>query len=251
MAQTIETTLENIRTETQMEKHSATDTILRALNIRKAFHSDGTEFVALKGVDLEVRGGEFVSITGESGSGKSTLMGILGGIAPPDSGSVEVDGIDIYSLNIERQADFRREYLGFVFQQFHLIPYLTAAENVMLPLCISGVKPSEMDDMAVEALRRVGLAEKSRRLPSQLSGGEQQRVAIARALVNEPPIILADEPTGNLDSKTGEEIFRLFEQLNASGETVIMVTHNPGLAKRTQRVIQMKDGLIYTAYENE
>jgi putative ABC transport system ATP-binding protein len=227
-----------------METPDNQDIIMLATGIRKTFRSDGVEFEALRGIELEVRSGEFVSITGESGSGKSTLLGIIGGIAPPDSGTLEVDGIDIYGLDIERLADFRREYLGFVFQQFHLVPYLTAVENVMLPLCISGIKSVEMEEMAVESLSRVGLGDKVRRLPSQLSGGEQQRVAIARALVNEPPIILADEPTGNLDTKTGEDIFRLFSELNDSGETVVMVTHNPELARRTQRVIKMRDGLV-------
>jgi putative ABC transport system ATP-binding protein len=131
------------------------------------------------------------------------------------------------------------------------VPYLTAVENVMLPLCVSGIKSSDMEDMAVDTLSRVGLGEKAKRLPSQLSGGEQQRVAIARALVNKPPIILADEPTGNLDTKTGEEIFRLFRELNASGETVIMVTHNPELASRTGRVIRMRDGLVIAEEEHE
>lgn len=211
-------------------------------SVRKVYNSNGAAVEALRGVGLGIREGDFVSITGESGSGKSTLLSILGGIAPPTSGEVLVDKIPIYELPGERLADFRREYIGFVFQQFHLIPYLNALENVMLPLCITGEK--EMEALASEALDKVGLSGKARRLPSELSGGEQQRVAIARALVNEPPIVLADEPTGNLDTRTGEEIFHLFKELNRAGQTVIIVTHNPELAKRTGVTIKMQDGTV-------
>jgi putative ABC transport system ATP-binding protein len=217
-------------------------------SVKKVYNSNGTAFEALKGVGLGIREGDFVSITGESGSGKSTLLSILGGIAPPTSGEVKVDKIPIYDLPVEKLADFRREYIGFVFQQFHLIPYLTAVENVMLPLCITGEK--EMEELAMRSLERVGLREKARRLPSELSGGEQQRVAIARALVNEPPIILADEPTGNLDTRTGEEIFHLFKELHHSGETVVIVTHNPELAKRTGVTIKIQDGEVLSVKDN-
>lgn len=217
-------------------------------SVRKVYNTNGTAFEALKGVGLGIREGDFVSITGESGSGKSTLLSILGGIAPPTSGDVLVDKIPIYDLPVERLADFRREYIGFVFQQFHLIPYLSARENVMLPLCITGEE--EMEALADESLARVGLSGKARRLPSELSGGEQQRVAIARALVNEPPIILADEPTGNLDTRTGEEIFKLFKELNKAGQTVIIVTHNPELAKRTGVTIRLQDGTVVAVKEH-
>ncbi|GAB4387467.1 MAG: ABC transporter ATP-binding protein [Thermodesulfovibrionales bacterium] len=217
------------------------EALIRLRAVRKVFRSGGASFEALREVDLEIESGDFVAITGESGSGKSTLLSVLGGIAPPDGGSVAVDGIDVYGLSIERLADFRREYIGFVFQQFHLIPYLTALENVMLPLSI--VPGRGKAEMAAEVLGKVGLAGKARSLPSQLSGGEQQRVAIARALVNNPPLILADEPTGNLDTRTGEEIFGLFQALNMEGRTVVMVTHNPLLAARARRVVEMKDGL--------
>jgi putative ABC transport system ATP-binding protein len=212
--------------------------------VRKVFRSDGVEFEALKGVSLGVREGEFVSITGESGSGKSTLLSILGAISPPTSGVISIDDIDVASLGTDQVADLRREYIGIVFQQFHLIPYLTALENVMLPLCITKRSGAEQREMAMDSLTRVGLGSKGGRLPSQLSGGEQQRVAVARALVNEPPIILADEPTGNLDTKTGEEIFRLLTRLNEAGETVVLVTHNPDLARRTTRQIRLRDGLV-------
>jgi putative ABC transport system ATP-binding protein len=211
---------------------------------RKVFSSNGASVEALRGVDINIKEGELVAITGESGSGKTTLLSILGGIAPPTMGSVIVDSIPIYELPIEKLADFRREYIGFVFQQFHLIPYLTAVENVMLPLTITDIRGKK--DLALGALGRVGLEEKAGRLPSQLSGGEQQRVAIARALVNEPPIVLADEPTGNLDTKTGEEVFSLLAELNRAGQTVIIVTHNPELAIKTHRVIKMKDGCIHS-----
>jgi putative ABC transport system ATP-binding protein len=211
---------------------------------RKVFSSNGVSVEALRGVDINIKEGELVAITGESGSGKTTLLSILGGIAPPTMGSVIVDSIPIYELPIEKLADFRREYIGFVFQQFHLIPYLTAVENVMLPLTITDTRGKK--GLALGALGRVGLEEKAGRLPSQLSGGEQQRVAIARALVNEPPIVLADEPTGNLDTKTGEEVFSLLAELNRAGQTVIIVTHNPELAIKTHRVIKMKDGCIHS-----
>jgi putative ABC transport system ATP-binding protein len=227
-----------------MEKAISQAGLVRITKVRKVFSSNGTAVEALRGVDIHIHEGEFVSITGESGSGKSTLLSILGGIAPPTHGEVVVDSIPIYELPIERLADFRREYIGFVFQQFHLMPYLTAVENVMLPLAITDGGGKK--ELALASLEQVGLEGKAARLPSQLSGGEQQRVAIARALVNEPPIILADEPTGNLDTKTGDEVFSTLEELNRGGQTVIIVTHNPELAIKTRRTIRMKDGLIYS-----
>ena len=223
---------------------TAEDTLLKIEGVTKHYNTRSTGFLALRGVDISVEKGEFLAITGESGSGKSTLLSILGGIAPPTEGRIVVDGIDIYALPIESQADFRREYIGFVFQQFHLMPYLSALENVMLPLTITKRASSEMREMAHESLQRVGLSEKAANLPSELSGGQQQRVAVARALVNAPPIILADEPTGNLDTKTGQDVFGLFEQLNRAGETVIIVTHNPELASRTRRTVRLCDGLV-------
>lgn len=210
--------------------------------LRKVFRSNGSYCEALKDVTVSIKKGEFVTIVGQSGSGKSTLLSIIGGITPPSSGEVTIDTIPIYDLHGERLADYRREYVGFVFQQFHLIPYLTAHENVMLPLCIT--RKNDMEERAQGALRKVGLDHKVSNLPSQLSGGEQQRVAVARAIVNSPPIILADEPTGNLDSETGDEIFRILEELNSEGHTVIVITHNLELAKRTQRTIKLKDGRV-------
>lgn len=222
------------------QETSSTGTIMLASGLRRAY---GT-YEALKGVDIAIGNGQFVSITGESGSGKTTLLSIIGAISAPDQGKLLIDDIDVYALHPERAADFRREYIGFVFQQFHLIPYLTALENTMLPLVTIKMSSADKHDMAMEALAKVGLGEKSSRLPSEMSGGEQQRVAVARALVNKPPIVLADEPTGNLDTKTGKGIFKLFEDLNSEGQTVIIVTHNPELASRTARTIRLKDGLL-------
>ena len=185
-----------------------------------------------------------MAIMGPSGSGKSTLLTILGGLNHPTDGEVVVDDIAIYQLPIEKLADFRREYLGFIFQSFQLIPYLTVIENVMLPLSITDRSNREQVGMAEVILKRIGLKGKEKRLPDQLSGGEQERVAIARALVNAPPILLADEPTGNLDTKTGQEIMELFKSLNQEGQTIIMVTHNPENASFSSRKIHLRDGKI-------
>lgn len=212
--------------------------------IKKTYKSMGDEVQALKSVSLDILKGESVSVMGHSGSGKSTLLSIIGALNPPSSGVIEIDGIDIYKLSQERLADFRREYLGFVFQQFQLIPYLTAHENVMLPLTTTKRTNKEKRAMAEEVLERVGLKNKMNRLPNQLSGGEQERVAIARAIVNAPPLILADEPTGSLDTKTGDEIMELFQELNKEGLTVLMVTHNPDNTKYLGRTIVMKDGRL-------
>lgn len=211
-------------------------------------YNNGEEIVnALFDVDLNINQGEFVSVMGPSGSGKSTLLTILGGLNHPTTGEVLVDEISIYKLPIEKLADFRREYVGFVFQSFQLVPYLTVIENVMLPLSITNKSNKEQKRIAEEILEKMELRGKEKRLPDQLSGGEQERVAIARALVNSPPILLADEPTGNLDSKTGKEIMELFRSLNKEGQTIIMVTHNPENTKFSTRTIFLKDGRI----ENE
>ncbi len=214
--------------------------------LTKTYKSMGDEVQALRGVSLDIHKGESVAVMGHSGSGKSTLLSILGGLNPPTSGTIEIDEIDLYALSQEKRADFRREYLGFVFQQFQLIPYLTAHENVMLPLTTTRFANKEKRGMAERVLCRVGLAGKMNRLPNQLSGGEQERVAIARAIVNEPPVVLADEPTGSLDTKTGEEIMELFQELNQEGLTVLMVTHNPDNTRYMGRTILMKDGKLST-----
>ncbi|HSB06152.1 MAG TPA: ABC transporter ATP-binding protein [Thermodesulfobacteriota bacterium] len=208
-------------------------------------YNGGEECVrALVNVDLNIEKGEFVSVMGPSGSGKSTLLTILGGLNHPTEGGLVVDEIPIYRLPLEKLADFRREYLGFIFQSFQLIPYLTVIENVMLPLSITKRSNREQEKMAEEILEKVGLRAKAKRLPDQLSGGEQERVAIARALVNAPPILLADEPTGNLDTKTGKEIMDLFKSLREEGQTIIMVTHNPENTACSTRTIFLKDGSV-------
>ena len=197
---------------------------------------------ALVDVNLSIERGEFISVMGPSGSGKSTLLTILGGLNHPTQGDVLVDDISIYRLPLEKLADFRREYVGFIFQSFQLIPYLTVIENVMLPLSITDTSNQEQRRIADDILKRTGLGEKGRRLPDQLSGGEQERVAIARALVNSPPLLLADEPTGNLDSKMGKEIMELFKALNDEGQTIVMVTHNPENVAFSTRTINLRDG---------
>ena len=199
---------------------------------------------ALVDVDLNSDRGDFISVMGPSGSGKSTLLTILGGLNHPTEGEVVVDEIPIYQLPMEKLADFRREYLGFIFQSFQLIPYLNVIENVMLPLSITEKSNREQLIMAGEILERMGLKGKEKRLPDQLSGGEQERLAIARALVNSPPILLADEPTGNLDSKTGKEIMELFKSLNEEGQTIVMVTHNPENVAFSSRTVYLRDGKV-------
>jgi putative ABC transport system ATP-binding protein len=218
--------------------------LIEIKKLNKTYESGEECVLALVDVELNIERGEFISVMGPSGSGKSTLLTILGGLNHPTRGEVMVDEIPIYKLPLERLADFRREYLGFIFQSFQLIPYLTVIENVMLPLSITEKSNREQDKMAGEILERMGLKGKERRLPDQLSGGEQERVAIARALVNSPPILLADEPTGNLDSKTGKEIIELFKSLNKDGQTIVMVTHNPENTAFSTRSIFLKDGRI-------
>ena len=186
---------------------------------------------------------------GPSGSGKSTLLTILGGLNHPTAGQVTVDEIPIYELPLEKLADFRREYMGFIFQSFQLIPYLTVIENVMLPLSIMDMSNQDQLMLAEAILEKTGLKGKDLRLPDQLSGGEQERVAIARAMVNSPPILLADEPTGNLDSKTGKDIMELFKTLQNEGQTIVMVTHNPENVKFSSRTIKLKDGNVTGKYE--
>jgi putative ABC transport system ATP-binding protein len=214
--------------------------------------SNGSAASVVSGVNLSITEGEFMALMGPSGSGKSTLLTILGAMNHPSSGRVIVDGVDVDALSDDRRADFRGEYIGFVFQQHHLMPYLNAVENVMLPLTTTRMKASEKRDRAERVLERVGLADKAVRLPNQLSGGEQGRVAIARALVNDPPLLLADEPTGTLDSRTGDEIMKVFQSLNVHGQTIFMVTHNRDNAALAHRVLQIRDGaLVQGTDENE
>ena len=219
--------------------------LIEIRGIGKDYQDGETKVQAIKQMDFYIDDGEFVAIMGQSGSGKSTLLSILGGLNHPTRGKALLDTLDIYELSSEQRADLRSEYIGVIFQSFQLIPYLTVLENVKLPMAITGKKAREQDKMARDVLARVGLTNKADRLPDQLSGGEQERVAIARAIVNKPPILLADEPTGSLDSKTADEIMDLLKELNSEGQTIIMVTHNPDACKHTTRTIQVKDGSCY------
>ena len=230
-------------------QNSAVETNVQHLieiqNIGKDYQEGESTVQAIKEMTFYIDDGEFVSIMGQSGSGKSTILSILGGLNHPTRGKILLDTLDIYKLSSEQRADLRSEYIGVIFQSFQLIPYLTVLENVKLPMAITGRKAREQDTMARDVLARVGLSNKADRLPDQLSGGEQERVAIARAIVNKPPILLADEPTGSLDSKTAAEIMDLLKELNGEGQTIIMVTHNPEACKHTSRTIQVKDGSCY------
>ena len=222
--------------------------VIRTEQLGKIY-SAGTEaeVVALKGVGLRIMPGEFVAIMGPSGSGKSTLMNLIGCLDTPTSGSYECDGVDVSTLDAEELAELRRDKIGFVFQGFHLLPRMDATDNVAMPLGYARVPHAERRERALAALASVGLAERAGHHPNELSGGQQQRVAIARALVNHPPILLADEPTGALDSKTGEEILALFKQLRDDGHTVILITHDAHVAAHADRTYEMHDGELHEA----
>lgn len=217
---------------------------IEADTLVKTYGRGEAEVSAIQGISFAIESGEFVSLMGESGAGKSTLLSIMGAMNAPTAGSYKVDDIDIYNLNPEQQADFRREFLGFVFQSFHLVPYLTVVENVMLPLTTIRMRKKEKRSKAEKALSWVGLTGKEDRLPSQISGGEKERVAVARAIVNEPPVLLADEPTGNLDTKTSTEVMELLQGLNQNGMTIIMVTHSTDCAQYAGRMMQVSDGFL-------
>ncbi|MEI7673160.1 MAG: ABC transporter ATP-binding protein [Deltaproteobacteria bacterium] len=213
-------------------------------DLSKQYGEGEAAVLAVRGINFGIESGELIAIMGESGSGKSTLLTVMGALNSPTRGKYRVDEIDVYALGQEERADFRRNYLGFVFQSFHLIPYLTVRENVMLPLTPIKIGKKQKRVMAEEALGRVGLTGKGGRLPSQISGGEQERAAIARAMVNKPPILLADEPTGNLDTKNTREMMNLLQQLNSDGMTIIMVTHNSECARYARRTLRLSDGLL-------
>jgi len=217
--------------------------MLEIKNVSKTYGEGSAQVVALKNINIHVDDGEFVAITGPSGSGKSTLLNIIGGLDSISNGEVLLDGIRIDNLNENALVDIRRRKIAYVFQQYHLIPSLTALENVLLPLTFyRGV--DEEEERAIEILKKVGLEKRSNHKPSQLSGGEQQRVAIARALINNCQFVLADEPTGNVDQKTGMEILNLFKQVNDEGHTILMVTHSPDIVSHAKRIIALRDGEI-------
>ena len=218
--------------------------LIQLHQIKKVYTLGEKRIEVLKGIDLEVEKGEFLAIMGVSGSGKSTLLNIIGLMDRPTAGEYILMGERIEHLDDDRLSEFRNAYIGFVFQQFHLIEYLTVLENVLLPMLYSHKHISHPQKRALQLLEKVGLADCARKKPTQLSGGEQQRVAIARALINEPEIILADEPTGQLDTKTALEIMDIFRQLHAEGKTIIMVTHDPEMAAKASRVVRIRDGLI-------
>jgi putative ABC transport system ATP-binding protein len=213
-------------------------------DITKTYHLGTIDVPVLKHVDLSIAEGEYVAIMGASGSGKSTLMNIIGCLDRPSSGHYLLAGTDLTTLSDDELADIRNQYIGFVFQQFNLLPKLTALANVMLPMIYADVSRSQRIKQATEALAQVGLSDRLQNRPNQLSGGQQQRVAIARALVNNPALVLADEPTGALDSTTSQEIMELLTELNQQGTTIALVTHDANVAAKTKRTIQMLDGLI-------
>ena len=217
--------------------------VIEAHGLGKVY-SPGTqaEVVALRNADLRIAQGEFVAIMGPSGSGKSTLMNLIGCLDTPSSGSYLCDGIDVATLDAEELAALRRDKIGFVFQGFHLLPRMSALDNVAMPLVYSEVAPAERQELALQALDAVGLAERAAHRPNELSGGQQQRVAIARALINNPPIVLADEPTGALDSRTGAEILALFKRLRDGGHTVVLITHDAEVAAHADRIFTIHDG---------
>ncbi|MDH7913016.1 ABC transporter ATP-binding protein [Winogradskyella sp. SYSU M77433] len=220
------------------------DNVIEIRNIIRDFKLGQETVHVLKGIDLDIKRGEYVAIMGPSGSGKSTLMNLLGCLDTPTAGSYILNGKDVSQMTDDELADIRNTEIGFVFQTFNLLPRTTALDNVALPMVYAGKSKKEREERAAEVLTDVGLADRMDHKPNQLSGGQRQRVAVGRALVNKPSIILADEPTGNLDSKTGTEIMALFDQIHASGNTVIMVTHEEEIAEHAKRVIRLRDGLI-------
>ncbi|SCG81971.1 hypothetical protein DW1_0351 [Proteiniborus sp. DW1] len=225
--------------------------MIKIENLGKIYDTGKISVEALKGINLEVKENEFVSIMGTSGSGKSTLMNILGCLDRPTSGRYSLDGVAVEKLNEAELATIRNKKIGFVFQSFNLLPRTSALKNVELPMTYAGIPKKERRLKALEVLEKVGLGERVGHLPNELSGGQKQRVAIARALVNNPAILLADEPTGNLDTKSGEEIMAIFQQLNREGVTIILVTHEPEIAQHTKRIVLFRDGCIIDDREVE
>lgn len=218
--------------------------IISLKGVTKTYDTGKIKVDALRGVDLEIRRGEFLTLVGPSGSGKSTLMNILGCLDVPTEGSYEFDGEKVETLTVNRLAEIRNRQIGFVFQNFNLLPYASALENVELPMIFKGMSTKERRQRATELLERVGLGDRTTHRPTELSGGQMQRCAIARALANSPALILADEPTGNLDTASGREIVDLFEELWKQGHTIMVITHDPNMPMRTERTLHLKDGLL-------
>ncbi len=218
--------------------------VAELLGVEKFYGIGQSQVRALDGLDLRVNQGDYLAVMGASGSGKSTAMNILGCLDRPSGGSYRLNGVPVETLDDDALADLRNRQLGFVFQQFHLLPQLTALENVMLPMVYAGVPAAERRQRAQQALERVGLGQRLHNKPNQLSGGQQQRVAIARAIINEPALLLADEPTGALDSRTTEEVLAIFDELHRSGITLVMVTHEDDVAARAEQVVHFRDGRI-------
>ena len=218
--------------------------MIRIKNLHKSYEMGSNSLHVLKGIDFNVKEGELVAIMGSSGSGKSTLLNIIGMLDNYDNGSYELDNILIKDLDETKAANYRNKFLGFVFQSFNLINYKSAVENVVLPLYYQGIKRKEREKIALEYLDNVGLKNWASHLPSELSGGQKQRVAIARAMVSKPKVLLADEPTGTLDSKTSSEVMSLIQEINNSGKTILVVTHEEDIAKMCKRIVRLKDGVI-------
>ncbi|NMP37407.1 MAG: ABC transporter ATP-binding protein [Clostridiales bacterium] len=224
--------------------------LIQVKDLYKIYNPGENEVRALDGISLSVEHGEFLAIIGQSGSGKSTFMNMLGLLDVPTSGEYYLDGINVSTMDDDRLSDIRNREIGFIFQGFNLIPSLTAQGNVELPLVYRGMKAEERQKLSNEALERVGLSNRKKHLPSQMSGGQQQRVAIARAVAARPPIIMADEPTGNLDSRAGEEVMRILHELNDEGRTIVLITHDNGIAATAKRVVRIQDGRIIDDYMN-
>ena len=220
------------------------ETLIELQDIYKIYQMGDTEVRALDGVSLTIKRGEFVAIVGQSGSGKSTCMNIIGCLDVPTSGSYHLNGVDVSTMKDDEQAEIRNKMLGFIFQQYNLIPKLNLCENVELPLLYAGLSPAERQQRALASLERVGLREKAQNLPSQLSGGQQQRVSIARALAGDPQVILADEPTGALDSHTGREVLSFLQKLHRDGSTIVLITHDNSIARQAERIVRLADGKI-------
>ena len=226
-------------------------TIIRMSNIRKVYDTGKVKVEALKGIDLDIYPGEFVAIVGPSGSGKSTLMNLVGCLDTPTDGTYEIGGDNVAGVTRDELAEIRNRRVGFVFQSFNLLPHLSALENVELPMLFGGVAPKERRKRAAELLEKVGLGDRLDHKPTELSGGQMQRVAIARALAMNPDILLADEPTGNLDTTSGTDIMSIFNELWQSGRTLVIITHDPALARRASRVVEIRDGRITSDTRNE